>query len=90
MTTPRARAAGAREPGGGAGAAPATVSIVLNGEARSVDAGLSVAGLLQSLELAPGMVVVERNRAILARDAMGDTPVEEGDRFELVHFVGGG
>jgi len=66
------------------------VSIVLNGEARSVDAGLSVAGLLRMLELAPGMVVVERNREILAREVVVATPVEEGDRFEIVHFVGGG
>ena len=75
---------------GGAGAPPDTVSIVLNGEARSVGAGLTVGGLLRMLELAPGMVVVERNREILAREAVGATPVEEGDSFELVHFVGGG
>ena len=84
------RAVGARETGGDAGALPATVSIILNGEPRSVDAGLSVAGLLRKLELKPGMVVVERNREILAREALGATPVEEGDSFELVHFVGGG
>jgi thiamine biosynthesis protein ThiS len=63
---------------------------VLNGESRTVGAGLTVAGLLRSLELVPGMVVVERNREILARDALQTTPVEEGDRIELVHFVGGG
>ena len=82
----------ARESGSGRGARgrPATVSIVLNGARRSVDAGLSVAELLRKLELEPGMVVVERNREILARTAVGTTPVEEGDSFELVHFVGGG
>ncbi|MDE2795029.1 MAG: sulfur carrier protein ThiS [Gemmatimonadota bacterium] len=68
----------------------ATVSIVLNGERRRVAAGLSVAGLLRGLELEPGMVVVERNREILSRDAIGATAVEDGDRIELVHFVGGG
>lgn len=66
------------------------VSIVLNGEARTVGAGLTVEGLLRSLELHPGMVVVERNREILARGALQTTPVDEGDRIELVHFVGGG
>ena len=85
------RTAGGRETGGGAGTLPPdTVSIAVNGDTRSVDAGLTVAGLLRKLELAPGMVVVERNREILAREAVGATPVEEGDRFELVHFVGGG
>lgn len=88
MTT--SRTAGARRPGGGPGARPGRVSIVLNGETRPVEAGLTVAGLLRKLELAPGTVVVERNREILGRDAVGATPVEEGDRFELVHFVGGG
>lgn len=75
------------------GAAPlaaGAVSIVLNGERRSVEDGLSVGDLLSRLGLSPGMVVVERNREILARRAHGDIPVEDGDRFEIVHFVGGG
>ena len=72
------------------GIPPANVSIVLNGENRRVAAGLSVDGLLRSLQLEPGMVVVERNREILPRDAIGATAVEDGDRIELVHFVGGG
>lgn len=80
MTTPRS---GSGNPG-------ELVTIVLNGEVRSVGAGLTVAELLRSLELHPGMVVVERNRAILTREALQATPVEEGDRIELVHFVGGG
>ena len=69
---------------------PGGVSIVLNGESRAVRTGLTVADLLRDLELHPGMVVVERNREILAREALDTTPVEEGDRIELVHFVGGG
>ena len=81
---------GPEETGKAASGVAGGVSIVLNGERRSVDAGLSVAGLLQGLELKPGMVVVERNREILAREVLGATPVEEGDRIELVHFVGGG
>lgn len=66
------------------------VSIVLNGESREVQAGLTVADLLCELQLRPGMVVVERNREILARETLNTTPVEDGDRIELVHFVGGG
>lgn len=69
---------------------PATVSIVLNGEPRRVAAGLTAGGLLVELGLDPGMVVVERNREIVAREAVAATPVEDGDRIELVHFVGGG
>ena len=72
------------------GRASGRVSIVLNGESRAVRTGLTVADLLGDLQLHAGMVVVERNREILARGALNTTPVEEGDRIELVHFVGGG
>lgn len=80
---------------GGAGATGTSpgrrqVSIVLNGQPRVVEAGLSVRALLRQLELEPGMVVVEHNRRILARDALADAEIREGDRIELVHFVGGG
>lgn len=66
------------------------VSIVLNGKPRSVSAGLTVAALLRDLALRAGMVVVERNRNILSRHGLEAVPVEEGDRIEIVHFVGGG
>lgn len=63
---------------------------MLNGEPRSVPSGHCVAQLLESLHLRPGAVVVERNREILARDALSTVVVEEGDKIEIVHFVGGG
>jgi len=66
------------------------ISVFVNGELRSVAAGLTVRGLLDELELHPGMVVVERNRNILARDTLDAVPLEAGDRLEIVHFVGGG
>jgi sulfur carrier protein len=68
----------------------ATLSITVNGGEREVDPGTSVADLLELLDLKPGMVVVERNREILARDAYPSVQLEAGDRLELVHFVGGG
>ncbi|HUF76608.1 MAG TPA: sulfur carrier protein ThiS [Longimicrobiales bacterium] len=67
-----------------------TIQIRLNGKEREVSRGLTVAGLLEELELLPGMVVVELNREILERDGYTDVPVSEGDTIELVHFVGGG
>ena len=66
------------------------VLIRVNGEAREVPAGLTVAGLLEHLGLHPRMVVVERNGDILRRDILAACPVEPGDTYELVHFVGGG
>ena len=68
----------------------AAVSIRVNGDEREVPAGLSVAGLLEHLGLHPRMVVVECNGDILRRDALDASPVEPGDSYELVHFVGGG
>ena len=67
-----------------------TIHIQVNGKEREVERGLTVRALLQSLELHPGMVVVELNREILERDSYGETGVSEGDTLELVHFVGGG
>jgi thiamine biosynthesis protein ThiS len=67
-----------------------TVRVRLNGKERDVGEGHTVRSLLESLELHPALVVVELNKEILARDAYGATPVQEGDTLELVHFVGGG
>lgn len=64
--------------------------IVVNGEERSVPDGTTVAALLGELGLEPGAVVVERNRAIVARDDVEAVRLEEGDRLEIVRFVGGG
>jgi thiamine biosynthesis protein ThiS len=66
------------------------IQVRLNGKDRQVEAGLSVRGLIESLDLHPSLVVVELNREILDRDAYGDRVVQEGDTIELVHFVGGG
>ncbi len=67
-----------------------TIQVRLNGKDRDVAAGLTVHALLESLELHPGLVVVELNREILDRASYGDVPVQAGDTLELVHFVGGG
>ena len=67
-----------------------TIHIRLNGKERALEAGHTVTSLLESLELHPGMVVVELNRDILARDRYRDVEVADGDSIELVHFVGGG
>lgn len=67
-----------------------TIRVHLNGEDRTIPTDLTIRGLLEHLEIEPGMVVVERNREILERDRYDCTAVEEGDRLELVHFVGGG
>ncbi len=67
-----------------------TITVRLNGRERSLAEGQSVTALLESLDLRPELVVVERNREILRRDRYDEVRVEEGDELELVHFVGGG
>ena len=66
------------------------IRVRINGEDREIQPGLTVSGLLESLDLRPSLVVVELNREILDRGSYDDTPVVEGDILELVHFVGGG
>jgi thiamine biosynthesis protein ThiS len=66
------------------------IEVRLNGKVRCVAAGLTVGGLLDSLDLKRELVVVELNREILRREQYGEVPVNAGDTVELVHFVGGG
>ena len=66
------------------------IRVVVNGEERRFPPGVTVRGLLEHLDLEPTLVVVERNKEILERDRYDEVEVEEGDRLELVHFVGGG
>jgi thiamine biosynthesis protein ThiS len=64
--------------------------LTINGENRSVEALESLAALVVSLGLDPRKVAVERNLEIVPRSAYARTPVAEGDRIEIVHFIGGG
>ena len=67
-----------------------TIEVVVNGEARAVAPGATLLELLDQLELDPRVVVVEHNRHIVRRPALGDVRIAPGDAIELVHFVGGG
>jgi len=64
--------------------------VVINGEQRQVPAGVSVTRLLAQLGLAAARVAVERNLHLLPRAQWDATAVEAGDRYEIVHLVGGG
>jgi thiamine biosynthesis protein ThiS len=65
-------------------------NIQLNGEARDVPTGATVADLLEELGLGTRPVAVERNRAVVPRDAFDLTVLEDGDTVEVVSFVPGG
>ena len=66
------------------------MEVVVNGSPRTVRPGVTLLELLGELALDPRTVVVEHNRRIVRRPALGETPVAAGDAIELVHFVGGG
>ena len=63
--------------------------IQVNGDTREV-AARTVLGLVQELGFDVRKVAVERNLAIVPKSLHAETPLEEGDRIELVQFVGGG
>ena len=68
----------------------ATIRLEINGEGRSVPAGLTVAGLLAHLGIASNRVAIERNLEILPKSEWERIAVAAGDHFEIVHLVGGG
>ena len=67
-----------------------TIDVVINGEPRTITPGVTLLEVLAELALDPRAVVVEHNRQIVRRPALGDVRVAPGDAIELVHFVGGG
>jgi thiamine biosynthesis protein ThiS len=67
-----------------------SMKLWVNGEERSLEAVADVAGLVAVLGLDGRKVAVERNLEIVPRSTYGSTPVLDGDRIEIVHFIGGG
>jgi len=64
-------------------------SILLNGKARQT-AALTVSELVKELALDPARIAFERNGEIVRKPLYGETPLDDGDKIEIVHFVGGG
>ena len=67
-----------------------SLALILNGEPRSLEAVGTVAELVAALGLESRKVAVERNLEIVPRSAYGETRLFDGDRIEIVHFIGGG
>ncbi len=65
------------------------MNVIVNGETETCTAA-SVAGLLQTRGHDPKTVVVEHNGNIVPAAAFAATPLHDGDRLEIVQFVGGG
>lgn len=66
------------------------MDITINGEPKRFDPPMNVAGLLKTLELEPRKIAVERNLEIVPKSLYAETALADGDRIEIVQFVGGG
>ncbi len=66
------------------------ITIIVNGKSFQVEPGTTIGGLIEGYNLNPAVIVVEYNSNIIDRQAYHQIEISEGDRLELVHFVGGG
>lgn len=66
------------------------MNITINGETREIGAPMSVDNLLREIGLDPKKVAVERNLEIVPKSSYGNIEVDDGDKLEIVHFIGGG
>ncbi len=64
--------------------------LTVNGDARDLPDGATVSGLLATLGLPERKIAVERNLEIVPKSRYGETALSDGDRIEIVHFIGGG
>ena len=64
--------------------------VELNGEPKELPEGATLLTLIEQLSLAPERVAVELNRDVVRRADWPATRLSDGDRVEIVHFVGGG
>ena len=64
--------------------------LTINGEEQTLQDVPTLAALIESLGMKPDRVAVELNREIVQRGKWAETALKDGDRLEIVHFVGGG
>jgi len=66
------------------------MEILLNGEKREIDLGLTLAKLIENLEIRVGSIAVEHNEKVIPRKNLEQIALNSGDKVEIVQFVGGG
>ena len=64
--------------------------ITINGERKEFDAAIALSRLIEELGLEPRKIAIERNLEIVPKAAYASTQIADGDRIEIVQFVGGG
>jgi len=66
------------------------MNLTINGENRILSPAATLSALLEQLGMKSDRVAIELNREIVPRDRWSETALQDGDRLEIVHFVGGG
>jgi sulfur carrier protein len=66
------------------------MNLTINGENRVLAPADTLAALVEQLGMKSDRVAIELNREIVSREQWAQTPLQDGDRLEIVHFVGGG
>jgi thiamine biosynthesis protein ThiS len=66
------------------------MKLQINGDEKTFNSSLTLAALVETLGMKADRVAVELNLDIVPRDRWPSTPLNDGDRLEIVHFVGGG
>ncbi|MET0919222.1 MAG: sulfur carrier protein ThiS [Burkholderiales bacterium] len=66
------------------------MAVTINGEPRQFESAVSLAQLLERLDLAGRKIAIDRNGEIVPRSRFGEQTVDDGDRLEIVVAVGGG
>ena len=66
------------------------MNLTINGEARILFPAATLSALVEQLGMKSDRVAIELNRAIVPRERWPETSLQDGDRLEIVHFVGGG
>lgn len=69
---------------------PQPIALIINGEAVQAPQGSTLAELVAKMELDMRKLAIERNLEIVPRSQYAATMLQDGDRLEIVHFVGGG
>ena len=66
------------------------MKVTINGEEREILLQTNLAELLKTLEMPAERIAVELNREVVRRATWESTEIKNGDKLEIVHFVGGG
>lgn len=66
------------------------MKLIINGESRELAQVADLLSLMDQLGMKADRVAIELNFDLIPRERWSQTPVAEGDRLEIVHFVGGG